>query len=248
MAQWSRSSYKNQLPKFTPWTLERVVNLGGAFAALLGLIFVFTSYDQLTSDTKSIVVLTYLVIIIFVLIVWIYNITRKRLANYAQALFYIHFVNHVVRDHLAELDDRKVSSTFADVLRDCVDSIATCYSLVTGSRCRVSIKEIKNLSDGQIVTAMRDTISDKSARGDEGEHFISENTDFEQIWTGSHGCSRYFRSNNLKRDWKNHNYKNSSFKIPGEPEAFTIGIIPLTHVIRADQGIVWVCNLLTIAC
>jgi hypothetical protein len=197
VAIWSRSWDKNQLPKFSPWTAERAINLLGAVAGIVGLILVFTKYDDLTKDEKSLVVFTYLVVIILILLAWIYSLTRKRLDKYAQTLFYIHFVNHIIRDHLADLSDDRKAASLTEILRDCVDAIATCYSIITGRMCRVSIKEIKNLSQGQIITAMRDTISAKRAAGDDGEHFISENTDFENIWTAREGCSRYFRSNNL---------------------------------------------------
>ena len=217
MAANTRSALSAQLPKHPAWTLERVTNLVGAIASTATLVFVFTSIDTLSTDTKMIFALSYLFLIIIFLIVYLLLITQRRLYRYAQAVFHVHFVNHVIRDHLASLSlgnnpDLKVT------LNQILDSIAACHSIITGRMCRVSIKEVKPTLE--VVTVSRDTISAASSVAGPSKvaHLLDRSTDFRNLWYCRDNCSRYFYSNNLPSDWKDHKYENTSFDVYGTPE------------------------------
>ena len=227
MASNIRAALIDQLPKRVPWGVERIFNLVGAAASIIALLFVFFSIDKISNDTKMIFALTYQFLIIVFLVGYLLVVTQRRLYRYAQAVFHLHLVNHVVRDHLAALELGKTGSELSDSVAQILDSIAACYSILTGQACRVSLKEIT--TDFQINTVRRDALSAASvaARGNV-PHSLEGNTDFYNLWYSLDGCSRYFHSNNLTKDWKARKYENTSFNVYGVPE------------IKSFFGITWV--------
>lgn len=222
------------LPKRVPWTVERSVNLAGGVASLLGIAFLFVKFDDLGSDGRMIVALTYLFSIIMFLVAYIVIVSHRKLHRYAQAVFHLHFVNHVVRDHVAAVY-RKDQVSLRDDVQKILDSIAHCYSILTGRVCRVALKEITQELD--VVTAGRDSMARTSSRdGDPAagknsfSHSLDGNTDFSHIWYMLDGCERYYLSNDLPQEWKHHRYNNTSFFIRGKPE--TSSIFGITFIKR----------------
>ena len=217
MATNTRTALMAQLPKRALWTLERIVVLAGALASVAAVVFLFYSFDKLSSDIKSIFAMSYLFCIIVFLVSYLMIITQSRLYRYSQAVFHMHFVNHAIRDYLAALSVGKEDVNLKVALNQILDSIAACYSILAGRTCRVTIKELTPSLD--VKTVARDTISASSAAGtSQIEHPLEKNTDFKNLWYCLDGASRYFHSNNLLRDWKAHKYLNTSFNIHGDPE------------------------------
>lgn len=147
---------------------------------------------------------------------------HNRLHRYAESMYFFHYVNHTVRDYVAQVvfceeRDRNLS----DLLTDVLTSIATCFSIVTGKQCRCCIKELKQ--NQEIVTVERDNISAKQAESQRilrssEKHIRDDNTDFYNLWYAEPGCQRAYLSNDLSRDFRLGRYKNSSFEILGTPE------------------------------
>ncbi len=147
----------------------------------------------------------------------------KNVDRYAQTIFYAHLVNHILRDYLAELQ-RGHRPDPKNILVEVLDSIATCFSIVVGKRCRCSVKQLS--ADFQLSTVCRDTMS-RTQHGDSSDiqHSLVENTDFDSIWYAKNGCFRRFQCNDLKKLWRENKYRNSSFKTYGEPESIsTLGV------------------------
>lgn len=213
-----RAKYKDQLPRHSKITWERVINFFGSSASVIALYLFFSTGPDLTSDQKYIVGLSYLFFIILILLTYIlFKETSKR-HRYAQAVYHIHFVNHTIRDYLADLKLGK-EVQLSTTLEDIVDAISFCFSIIEGRRCRCSIKEVKSGNRPIIQTAARDSLSKTSSR-DTGKytHYIDENTDFSNLWNGTNGNVRYFRGVKLKDMWDNGDYENSSFKAYNSPK------------------------------
>jgi hypothetical protein len=212
----SGQTYKEQLPKWQAWTFERMIALGGGIAGIAALFVTFFGWDHLGGDWKNRVFVFELLGLSGLLAAYIAYSTRRKLHRYAQAIFYLHYINHILRDHVAQVARGK-SPQLDALLEDIVDATAHCFSVLIGRRCRCTMKEVR--SDRTIVTVVRDRITaTHSPDTSRQEHRIEENTDFENLWLGRGGCIRFFLCNNLVALWKNHNYKNSSFKQTGDPE------------------------------
>ncbi len=223
-----KAKYEDQLPKPPRLSFSNIFIYLSGFSSIIGLV---ASPFFSPNNTIPLFYNIFLISLITLLLVYIFLKEKRKLNRYAQSVYYIHYVNHILRDYLAELhinvqDEIDVGFDKIDnILQDVVSAIATCYSILTGKKCRCTIKELKD--DLYIITIIRDNISKISARINDDQqdtikHSLNENTDFYNLWYAINGCSRYYLSNNLVREWKNRRYKNSSFKVYDEPEVLSI--------------------------
>ncbi|MEQ8734707.1 MAG: hypothetical protein RIC29_07270 [Rhodospirillaceae bacterium] len=218
MASITRQQLKQRLPRFARISFVDVFSIVGTLASVSALTLVFLNVDEWSNSTKDIIFISYLFSIIVFLIAYILIKEHKKLHRYAQAAFHCHYINHVIRDYLSDLRlgrqcDLKVN------LIEILDSVSTCFSILTGRRCRASIKEVK--SDLTIVTVSRDQLSPNISNLSV-VHELDENTDFHDIWYGVGGRIRYFLGNNLPTLWRDDQYKNTSFEIYGKPDKFNL--------------------------
>lgn len=220
------ADYREQLPKATKPRFEIIFVYVAGSASILGIIFspyLFPDQDSLRTIIYSI----FLVSLVFILFIHVYLQSRRKLHRYSEAILFTHYVNHLVRDHIANIQKCDTSiNVFDDILEEILDAIAQCFSMLLGKRCRSCIKTLND--DFRVNTYKRDRISKKlSARYDDPKegHFLRENTDFENLWYALEKCSRFYLSNNLLRDWKYKKYKNSSFQTVGEPKLSRLGYV-----------------------
>lgn len=208
--------YESQLPKKIGISKASIFNYSAGTASLLGII---TSPFIFPNDSVSLVYSIFLIFLVSSLLVHTYLRDKRKLTRYAQAIFYIHYVNHIVRDHLSEIENGNFQSTQITLYK-IVNSIAQCYSLLTSKQCRCTIKELND--DFTINDAERDEISKNSThmcnQNDTIKHTLDENTDFRNLWYSLSGCSRYFHHPNLLNYWKLRKYNNSSFRVVGDPK------------------------------
>ncbi len=213
-----RAKYKDQLPVHSKITWERVLNITGSLSSVVALYIYFAVWSDFTSDTKYVIGLSYMAFLVILLLSYIFVKETSKKHRFAQAVYHIHFVNHAIRDYLAGVQIGK-NEQLSSVLDDIVDAISACFSIVEGRQCRCTIKEVKKEEPPKISTVARDSISRvSSANTHQCTHAIIENTDFEDLWHGKSGSSRYFLGKNLKKMWRNGKYKNSSFKVYGDPD------------------------------
>ena len=221
-----RRQFSDQLPKWQPWTPERVLALAGSIAGLLALFITFFKIDQLAAEQQILIFAAELGLLCIGLIIYIYVMTRKKLHRYAQATYFMHYTNHVIRDQIASMEAGK-EIVLRELLQDIVDACANCFSLLGGKRCRCSIIEVR--PNNEVAAVVRDRLtSTQSPHTHAVSHTIDENTDFSNIWYGTNGCPRYFPSRNLIKLWQAGRYKNSSFKLHGEPS--TVSVLGMTCV------------------
>jgi hypothetical protein len=168
----------------------------------------------LKEDTKAYIFVLEITALCLGLIIYVFVTSKKKLHRYAQAVYYLHYTNHLIRDEIAGMDTGKSATTDA-VLQDIVDALANCFSIITGRRCRCCIQEI--LPQGNVSTVVRDTITSKQSANTDS-HNIEDSTAFSNIWYGKNGCPRFFISRNLVKLWSSGQYRNSSFRTYGEPE------------------------------
>jgi len=224
-----RNSYFESLPRFSKWTWERSVTTIGSVASIVGVAGLIFKWERLEKSQLDLYGTLYLFIIVCVLMIYIFIRETKKRHRYALAVYHVHYVNHAIRDCLSDLQIGR-NQTLHSVLENIVNSIAFCFSIVEGRQCRCSIKEVLHVPDLEIQTVARDTISRQfSVNTDRERHLVSENSDFEKLWNGEKGYARYFQGTNLKMMWSRGGYKNSSFRVVGEPERLDIFTITLVR-------------------
>jgi hypothetical protein len=222
-----KRQFDDQMPKWQPWTVERLVALIGGIGGLFALVVTFFKLDHLRDDVQTYIFFVEISVFCAGLLLYLYFTSRRKLHRYAQSTYFVHYINHIIRDQIATMEAGKSAEISEEVLKDIVNAVANCFSILTGKRCRCCIQEIT--PDSDVVTVVRDSItSTQSANTDSKPHNIEDNTDYANIWYGRNGCPRFFISTDLKKLWSAGKYKNSSFRVYGEPE--TISLLGFTFV------------------
>jgi hypothetical protein len=220
----NRRTYSDQLPKYQPWTIERIVTVAGGAAGIVALGVTFFKFDHLNEDIQTKIFIGELTLFAFGLIVYIYVTTRKKLHRYAQCVFFSHYVNHCIRDEIASMEaGQRVE--LRELMQDIVDATANCFSLLTAKRCRACIVELDAYQNVNVVVRDRIT-STQSANTASHIHKLADNTDFSSIFSGRNGCPRYFLSQNLMALWRKGKYQSSSFQVYGIPETMSVPGLP----------------------
>jgi hypothetical protein len=164
-----RRQFSDQLPKWQPWTPERILALVGSIAGLLALLITFFKIDQLPAEQQFLIFAAELCLLCTGLIIYIYVMTRKTLHRYAKTTYFAHYVNHVIPDQIASMEAGK-EVDLRELLQDIVDACAIAFH----------------------AAVVRDRVtSTQSPHTGAVSHAIDENTDFSSIWYGTNGCPRY---------------------------------------------------------
>jgi hypothetical protein len=228
MAFTFRRRYRDQLPRRQHMTAERVITFWGSVASIVALWLVFFPPVDWSSYTKSTILALLVFIIAFGLLFLILTRLLSKPHRYAQAVYYTHYVNHIVRDFISDVQSGRPADLKA-TLDDVADAVAACFSVITAKRCRCVIKEVT--PERYVVSVARDAVSKVGGRRAEPEdHPLENNSDFSDLWYGRNGCLRYFFCNNLLWMFKTHRYRNTSFDSYGEP------------IVRSVLGWSWVAN------
>ena len=152
------------------------------------------------------------------------EITRIRKEKYANIQEDLHGIQHAIRDQLTILDlmegksEDKIllhGSIVEKNVQDCLNRLATIFTLLTGTKCRATIKMIEAGENDEpvVYTFMRDEDSERAhqfedqSRRDGEEDLLDENTDFKFVF-GTEG-HRWFFCNDLPSQ---SNYLNSRDK------------------------------------
>jgi hypothetical protein len=212
--------FVEQLPRWHPWTVERILIIVGSIAGILALLITFFKLEYLWGDQQLKIFVFELFALCLGLILYLYFTSRRKLHRYAQAVFYIHYINHIIRDQIAGMEAGKAIDLM-DLLQNIVNATADCFSLLTGKRCRCSIHQVKPDKDVEII--IRDSVTGTQYPNTDSEpHRIEDNTAFDNIWYGKEGSPRFFVSNDLIKMWRENRYKNSSLAVYGTPEKIEI--------------------------
>lgn len=201
----------------------------GWVIGVAGILSLAKDFIIKDSKTAEFVLAIGIISLLFLLIGYLcwreYNVSRKE--KYANINESMHRCVHILRD-LTTFSLEKRDTPSDDILRlslqaltEVLTEFVTCFSMLTGTSCRATIKAIYT-QEGQLYvnTIARDNKSrdlcfdsDKK-RYNNHEDPIDDNDDFLLIHKKYGPSSKCFFCNDLtiKR-----NYKNSSFKIYGNP-------------------------------
>ena len=222
---YQAAKYEDQLPKKKNVSFAGLFNYIAGSASILAIIVAPNFFPQ---EKISLVYSIGLIGLVGSLLIHTYRYERRKLHRFANSTIYIHYINHVIRDGLASFENKNFSDV-EEISQTVIDSIADCYSLLVGKRCRCTLKELND--DLSVKTVIRDSIAKKRQptceTQDKGEHLIEDNTDFYNLWYSLEGCSRYFFSNDLIKLFKKGTYKNSSFKILNKPQLIPLGLFTI---------------------
>lgn len=217
MSSEIQTKFESQLPKPEKWSFGIIFNYIAGICSVAGLVgapFVITDPSSL-----SFVYIVFLSILVIVLFAYTLFIDKQKLHRYAQSVIFSHYVVHLLRDSLAEIDTPQAKQ-LAPTTEKMLDAIATCFSIITGKRCRCAIVDL--VENTELRVATRDSISKATSKKKTDKHLLKDNTDFSNLWYALNGCSRYYLCNDLPNEWKKHKYLNSSFDKSAPPEIKTM--------------------------
>lgn len=212
MSETNRSEYKNQLPKLgSKFDLLNSFSIISGIGSIAGVILFYAAANP---DLLSKIYAAYILAIATLFIGLSIYLTFRKDNRYAQAVLFIHLVNHCIRDYIALLSIHNEKPK-KEHLKNILDSIAECFSVLTATKCRVALKGLnQNL---ELVTVERNSSSsiDRMKVASMVKHSVDSNTDFCNLWYSINGCSRYYLSNNLRKEFLKQQYSNTSFESYG---------------------------------
>ena len=156
-------------------------------------------------------------------LLWLQEHRAWRRTRYAAAVDEVHGALHAIRDGAAALLLRDASATdVIDDLANALTALASAFTIITGQKCRATIKEVSRARSETGAPVVIDPHDDDQLRGlevttmarssrietqaDHLRHFVDQNTDFESLFKNP--GQRWFVSNNLMTL---EHYKNSSW-------------------------------------
>lgn len=169
---------------------------------------------------------TYILVVNAVALTWIAVSQSSAAHRYSRGIEYVHRVNHQVRDYLAARQRGQEPGSLTKAVADILTTISESFSVATLRQCSATIKQLQyaglDKKDFTVKTFARDTKCDPSRRRTDGDcYLVSDNTDFLSLLDGTEKNRDSFFCNNLPGLYPE--YKNSSFKVCGDPEvAFSI--------------------------
>jgi hypothetical protein len=188
------------------------------FASLTSLVLAIAAFLSLRGPSWATFLAIWLCLLLAIswLALFVQQRTYDRSARYAKAMNNVHDAFHYLRNAtLAIVKDPKNAEGFSPPLEESATELAAAFSLVTGAKCRVCIKQMhvyqpdedtpRTGEAGPRDMVVRDLARSRGtwSRPHMEPDYVSDNTDFELILLRE---ERYFFSNDLRRETP---YKNS---------------------------------------
>lgn len=193
------TAYHDQLPKKSP------VNFAAYIGVLSGIVTIVTAgLGNIAQPYAQAIYGWCLIFIVLSLIVFIY--IRERGAQYylSEYIFYSHYMNHIVRDFVA--DDAVAAPK--ELLIKILSAVAESFSVSSGRKCHASIK-IYNKKNNEI----KYYAYDNSYQIKNGEKDSYPASDFQSIVSILNVDNpRYYLSNNIVRDFYQRKYMHPLLK------------------------------------
>ena len=214
--------------------LKEIGAFFGSIAAPLLIVFSLNRFIGFSDEWFEIILTStvsvgFILLLIFLVVREIMSSRKEKYANITEKH---HFCFHTTRDietflndidpaSLTEKDKEHIFTAATNGYIKILDGVATIYSMLTGTRCRATIKTIYE-KDGKLFvrTLARDADSYEHnfetdiQRFEDNKDAIEENEDFELLYDEKQpGQSCFFCNNLIERRI----YKTSSFKVYGEP-------------------------------
>ena len=217
------TQYQNQLPKPEKRALFLLVSAGGSIASIIALIaLVFASENNPAMPSQGLVAIWFLIALVIVLFGYICWSESWKIRNYSQSIYFIHYINHLIRDELSAMrcgDRHDLEAATQKIL----DEIASCFSVLKGRVFEVSLKGIEINPDEKCkenLLIAKDACRSGPRRSYDKGHEVKRNTAFRDLYYFKNGCSRYYLCNDLLKEYQEGKYDNTSFEIEsiGRPE------------------------------
>jgi len=207
-----------------------IIIILGVVASIITIVFTWQQWVRgVASEAKFPFILLsfFLLVLLISLIHQEFRYSRK--ARYAEVLSYL---NRIFLEIQAIAINRAASmEEIRQICTHFVNGLSASFSLITATKCAVCIKIIEGYPDVQretkirpkVITLCRDDMSrEREASVVRVEHWIDQNTDFEQLHKDAGTPRRYYFSNYLPGI---RGYKNTSFEIYGTPWDISMPII-----------------------
>jgi hypothetical protein len=179
MALSFRNRYKSQLPRRRIVTVERVIAASGSVASIIALYLVFYPPTDWTADAKATIVTVSVCIIGLGAVFLVLTRLLSKPHRYAQSVYYTHYVNHIIRDFISDVQGGGAPNLNA-TLEDVANAVAACFSVITAKRCRCAIKEVT--PESNIATVARDSASKiEVSKPNPANHPLAGNSDFADV-------------------------------------------------------------------
>ena len=120
-----QAKYEEQLPKIQKLTFDRLFGYITGLASLAGLIGAPFIIKDL--NTLNYVYMSFLSLLILLLLAHAILIERRKLHKYAQTIFHIHFIQHIIRNSLSSKTKNNYEDDIVDVTQKILNSIAYCF-------------------------------------------------------------------------------------------------------------------------
>ncbi|TGL85756.1 hypothetical protein EHQ68_16725 [Leptospira congkakensis] len=217
MSNSTKSIYKDQLPNPDKVNFEKIFNYFAGAASVIAFLMLWK--DLFANDTKIFIFIAYLIFQNISIIIYLIYKSMGKEKRFAQSIYYLHYINHSIRDSISDFLKTKQKQK-KESLVDILDAVAECFSLLCSTKCRVTIKQLNDKMELEMVARNSTSLQTKENKFTSSHiHKLSDNTDFYNLWYSIDGCSRYYLCNNLKNEFKQLRYKNSSFSLKGgEPK------------------------------
>jgi hypothetical protein len=191
------SNLKIQLRRFmTGQPITGAMAIFGSIASILALVTVYYQANWIYALFLGIFALTTFGGLM-------YCGFQMRRVKVADNLPSLHSFNHHVRDAAFYISEQLGDDKVEDSLRKSLQELAKVFSDITGSKCRVCIKEVYCDDPShspkerafKVRTLCRDNIDEEAADRERREDYLDRNTDFEELWLDT--TMKCFFSNNL---------------------------------------------------
>jgi hypothetical protein len=215
-------------------------------AAVLGIREVFHLEGSVW--TRIVAIYLCLVVTASLLLVVIQDRYRSRRVRYALAARPLHDAYHKLRDLSGSIDLGAPSDSLAPLLDESLTALAKAFSIITGSDCRTSVKELysednsgtQNINPHNAMslrplmtrTLSRDTGSlAASAIRDESSDYVLSNTGHKRLLLANYTDRCFFANNLLKVN----PYENTHWQ-SDEPREYLATIVWPIQLIKRSEG------------
>ncbi len=215
--------------------MKEIASVSGVIISPFIIIFSLNKYMGFSDSIFEIILSStisgmFLLLLVFIVVREVMSGRKEKYANITEQMHYCSHISRDIASYLNEIDPsalndkskKHVFSASTNSIIKILDRISTTYSMLTGTRCRASIKTIYKKNHKLYVrTLARDTMSYESnsktdkKRYNSNDDSIEENEDFGMLYDDSTPGESYFICNNLI---KRRNYTTSSFKVYGKPD------------------------------
>lgn len=203
-------TYRDQLPRLRGGIASRIVSSIG----LVAIVTALWPYFRSGYSTPMLVVISVLFVTFISSLIFGMRLRRDR---YGQSIFFLHYANHLVKDYVASVKSQQsdISEPLHNLISSITNCVSECFSLITGTRCRVQIVEIQ---EDMVVNGVSADSITQALREWRTPGALKDYTPYYNLLYGAEGALRYYLTGNTKNEWRLHKFNTPEFNIYGHPQ------------------------------